>query len=129
MVCVQVRDEHGPMRLLAESNTDGSRWTPLTSTPYLTGSICQGSIVSAGGVLFFSHPFAKASRSNGWIKYSSDGGASWWLWRQIDPSVFAYSSLTVVDVNHTHVSLGAVYEGSGGLRYMVVTDFLPPYQG
>ena len=113
------------MRLLAESTTDGTSWTPLESTPYLTGSICQGSIVSAAGVLFFSHPFSATSRSNGWIKYSNDGGASWWLWRQIDGSTFAYSSLTLVDVNQTYVSLGVVYEGSGGLRYAVVTGFLP----
>jgi hypothetical protein len=113
------------MRLLAESSTDGSTWTALKATPYLTGSICQGSTVSAAGVLFFSHPFSKSSRSNGWIKYSNDGGASWWLWRQIDGSSFGYSSLTLVDVNQTHVSLGVVYEGNGGLRYAVVTDFLP----
>ena len=112
------------MRLQARS-TDGLVWTPLESTPFLEGSICQGSTVSAGAVLFFSHPFSMTSRTNGWIKYSLDAGASWWLWRQVDAATFAYSSLTLVDQNATHVSLGVVYEGTGGLRYSVITDFLP----
>ena len=33
--------------------------------------------------------------------------------------------MTVMDVNATHVSLGIVYEGATGLRWTVVTDFLP----
>jgi hypothetical protein len=82
--------------------------------------------VSAGGILFFSHPFSMASRSNGWIKFSADGGKSWWLWRQVDPSTFAYSSMTVMPgLNKTHVRLGVAYEGRGGLRWSVLTDFLP----
>ena len=54
-----------------------------------------------------------------------DAGETWWLWRQVDPSTFAYSTMTVMDVNETHVSLGVVYEGTTGLRWTVVTDFLP----
>ena len=85
-------------------------------------------------MLFFSHPFG-SSRVNGWIKASVDGGASWQLWRQVDPGAFGYSTLTVVESNETHVSLGLVYEGThlagsprvytGGLRWTVITDLLP----
>ena len=124
-VVLNVRDEKSPMRLLATSTNDGTTFSPLMPTPYLVGSVCQGSTVSAGGVLFFSHPFDKTSRTNGWIKFSADGGRSWWLWRQVDPSTFAYSTMTVMDVNETHVSLGVVYEGATGLRWTVVIDFLP----
>ena len=124
-VVLNVRDEKSQMRLLASSHDDGTTFSPLATTPYLVGSVCQGSTVSAGGVLFFSHPFDKASRANGWIKFSANGGRSWWLWRQVDPSTFAYSAMTVVDVNETHVSLGVVYEGATGLRWTVVTGFLP----
>lgn len=131
-ILLNVRDEDGPERLLATSHTDGDTWSPLDPNPYLVGAICQGSTVSTGGVLFFSHPFDKQSRSNGWIKYSVDGGKSWWLWRQVTPSSFSYSTMTVVDVNATHVSLGIVYEageqghvGATSLHWTVVIDFLP----
>jgi hypothetical protein len=72
-IVLNARDEDGLPRLLATSTTDGNTWSPLTPNRYLVGSICQGSMVSAGGVLFFSHPFSRVSRSNGWIKYSVDG--------------------------------------------------------
>eukprot|EP01047_Picozoa_sp_COSAG01_P065329 COSAG01_NODE_8806_length_2653_cov_3.282302_3_plen_113_part_00 len=59
-------------------------------------------------------------------------GASWWLWRQVEPATFAYSSLTVMHVNASHVTLAVVYEGTdrargvtGGLLWTTVSDFLP----
>ena len=52
-------------------------------------------------------------------------GTSWWLWRQVDAGPFGYSTATVVDNNKTHATIGVVYEGTGGLRYTEVTDFLP----
>ena len=132
LLVLNVRDEDGPERLLATSDTDGDTWSPLAPNPYLVGAICQGSTVSAGGVLFFSHPFDKQSRFNGWIKYSVDQGKSWWLWRQVAPSSFSYSTMTVVDVNATHVSLGVVYEAGEGehegamsLHWTVITDLMP----
>jgi hypothetical protein len=30
--------------------------------------VCQGSMIAAGGVLFFSHPFHATARRDGWIK-------------------------------------------------------------
>ena len=39
-------------------------------------------MVAVGGTLFFSHPFDRAARRNGWLKFSVDSGATWWLWRQ-----------------------------------------------
>jgi hypothetical protein len=51
------------------------------------------------------------------------------LWRQVDPESFGYSSITVMGVNGTAsppvVSLGVLYEGVGGLRWTVISDFLP----
>jgi sialidase-1 len=135
-IVLNVRDEDGPERLLARSDTDGDTWGPLEPTPYLVGSICQGSTVSVSGVLFFSHPFDKTTRANGWIKFSVDAGHSWWLWRQVVPSSFSYSAMTLMDVNETHVSLGVVYEageeghmGATSLYWTVVTDFLPQVAG
>ena len=86
-------------------------------------------MVSVGGVLFFAHAFG-AGRRNGWIKFSVDDGASWWLWRQIDPGPFGYSGLTPLHRNQTHVTLGIVYEecpSVGGCRilWLNVTSLLP----
>ena len=51
---------------------------------------------------------------NGWIKFSVDDGASWWLWRQIQPGAFAYSALTLIGTNESAgtVTLGIVYEST-----------------
>ena len=59
------------------------------------------------------------------IKFSVDEGASWWLWRQVDPDAFGYSSLTVLASNDTHVTIGVVYEAQQGLAWATLTDFLP----
>lgn len=50
---------------------------------------------------------------------------------QVDASWFAYSTLTVLSHNATHVSLALVYEGHDedgivGLVYTEITDFMPP---
>ena len=71
---------------------------------------------------------------NGWIKFSVDDGRSWWLWRQVTPGEFAYSSLTVLDprTNHTHITLGLAFEDEafgnharGSIKWAVITDFFP----
>jgi hypothetical protein len=45
-IILNARDEKGPERLLARSASDGSSWSPLTPTPSLAGSICEGSTLS-----------------------------------------------------------------------------------
>eukprot|EP01048_Picozoa_sp_COSAG05_P030441 COSAG05_NODE_10572_length_558_cov_0.875817_1_plen_92_part_10 len=90
-----VTEDYWPLlsryRLISTSTDQGTSWSKFKPNPQLVGAICQGSTVSVGSTLFFSHPFA-ASRSNGWIKYSIDRGDSWWLWRQVDPGSFGYSA-------------------------------------
>ena len=123
-VVLNARDEASPYRLISTSSDGGESWSAFKPNAQLVGAICQGSMVSLGSTLFFSHPFA-SSRSNGWIKFSTDAGKSWWLWRQVDPGAFGYSSATVVASNTTHVTIGVVYEGAQGLRYTAITGFLP----
>ena len=122
---LNVRNDASQERLISTSEDGGETWSALRATPFLRGSICQGSTVSAKGTLFFSHPFSSAHRENGWIKYSVDDGDTWWLWRQVDPDAFGYSSLTVLASNATHVTIGVVYEAQQGLAWAALTDFLP----
>ena len=89
-------------------------------------------MISVRGTLFYSHPLNATARQNGWIKFSVDGGDSWWLWRQVEPAGFAYSSLTLLAADATHVSLGLAYEdeamedhAKGSLRWTTLTDFFP----
>lgn len=137
-VLLNARDGAGPLRLLSRSSNGGATWSALERSPYLNGAICQGSMIEVDGTLFFSHPFASAvqagalERMNGWIKFSIDGGRSWWLWRQVNPDEFAYSSLALLELNGTHVTLGLAYEdeafgdhAKGSLKWAAIADFFP----
>jgi hypothetical protein len=47
----------------------------------------------------------------------------------LDPAAFGYSGLTRLSSNRTHVTLGCVWEGAGGLRFIAVTGLLPLGEG
>ena len=82
-------------------------------------------MISVGSVLFYSHGYRGTERADGWIMFSSDSAQTWWPWRQLDPGAFGYSGLTLLGQNATHVKLGAVWEGDGGIRWGVVEDLIP----
>jgi hypothetical protein len=121
-VLINARAEHDPRRYLATSTDRGQSFSPLEPRGELMlGANCQGSTISVNGTLFFSHPStpygnldSDSGRMNGWIKFSIDLGQTWWLWRQVEPMSFAYSSLTLIGTNESAgtVTLGIVYEGT-----------------
>jgi hypothetical protein len=118
-----------PNRLFASSTDGGETFSELMLNPMLEGPVCQGSLLAVGDVLFFSHPFDAVARANGWIKFSTDVCPKcWWMWRQVTSGPFGYSSLSLIDRNDTHASLGVLYETCGAtcdVHWTIVTYFLP----
>ena len=57
-VVLNVRSGNTERRLLTSSATGGRTWSPLVVSEALGAQpICQGSMISVGGVLFYSHGY------------------------------------------------------------------------
>jgi hypothetical protein len=153
---------HG--RLFTLSNDGGTTWSSLTRVPTLTGTVCQGSMISASSsgtssdtstststtsastTLYYSSPLDLESRQDGYIRASTDSGATWWvLAPRLDSAGeagFGYSSL--VDMggvaqtvatgptdeklqgSEHHHALGVVYEPEQGGVIFKLVEVVPP---
>ena len=85
-------------RALATSDDDGATWTsPITYDSALKGDVCQGSLVSFGGVVYLASPACRptcANRANLTLFSSADDAATWQTERVISsPGSAGYSCL------------------------------------
>jgi hypothetical protein len=125
-IVLNARSGNHPLRLLSSSTDGGDTWSPLALTPSMgTEAVCQGSMIAVRDALFFSHPFHATARRDGWIKFSLDGGGTWFPWAQVDPAAYGYSGLTLLSSNASRVELGVVWEGRDGIEFKAVSGLMP----
>lgn len=121
-------------RGIALSSDGGESWTTVSDDERLVDPVCMGSIVrvswpggpqdhSPFGVLAFSNPASKTTRSNGTLRLSFDEGRTWpWsapLGASREAEPFAYSALVALPGG----KVGCLYEtGKEGyvIRFTVV---------
>merc|ERR550537_1992449 len=69
-------------------------WGSITFDPVLVGPVCQGSLATMDGHLYFSNPASTRSRSELTVRRSDDGGVTWSRSLVIQPNKSSgYSSL------------------------------------
>lgn len=112
------RDHPGKRRLFAISHDAGETWARtwafsgkdsdgssvlrdpdcFASLEATTSSSSRASSapIKAGGALFLAHPSSARRRMNLTIHSSTDGGASWQLWRRVYAGSSAYAALTTL---------------------------------
>ncbi|KAL1515325.1 hypothetical protein AB1Y20_001956 [Prymnesium parvum] len=78
-VLLNMRHLRSPLlgRALAVSHDGGESFGPLRFDAALTSPVCQASIVSFGGVTYFSNPASNVSRTHLSIRRSTDSAATW----------------------------------------------------
>lgn len=78
-VMLNMRHTHAPQlgRAIAVSHDDGLTFGPLEHDAALISPICQASLLTISGRLYFSNPASKTGRDHLTIKRSEDNGASW----------------------------------------------------
>lgn len=107
-------------RRTSESADGGLTWSALRKDTSLPEPVCQASLVrlwDAGRkpVLAFSNPASQKGRVNMTVRWSRDGGRSWYASQVVHPGPSAYSNLVELPGGR----LGLFYEG--GLQ--------KPYEG
>ena len=81
-------------RAVAISHDDGLTFGPITFDSVLISPVCQASLVSFGGVVYFSNPASNSGRQDTTVRCSTDNGATWSGSRLIEPRASAgYSCL------------------------------------
>lgn len=81
-------------RAVARSKDGGLTWSNVSYDSKLVGPVCQGSLATISGNLYFSNPASNTTRSHLTVRRSDDGGHTWnsQLEIQAKPSA-GYSSL------------------------------------
>lgn len=95
-----------PYRLTATVSADG---TAAVSDPayceYLPCPRCQGSMLQAGGKLYFSNPYSLKGRTDMALQSSDDGGLTWQVEALLPGKKAAYS-----DIVELPGAIGVLYE-------------------
>lgn len=115
---IYLRNSYCPHTLSAYSNDGGESWYHLHETK-LPDPRCQSHILktkyNGRDIWLFSNPTNSASRVQGVIRASFDGGETWPISRLVEPGEFAYSCMTQLPDGQ----IGLVYEGQNlSLRFV-----------
>jgi sialidase-1 len=92
-------------RVVSVSNDAGNTWSDVQPDYTLPEPICQGSLLSYNGHLFFSNP-ASTTRDHMSIRMSTDNGKTWTKKYLVNEGKAAYSDL----VMWTDKQIGIFYE-------------------
>lgn len=107
---IMIRNSPCPHTLSAYSRDGGESWYGLHETA-LPDPQCQSHILKVQyqglDLWLFSNPANSASRVQGVVRASFDGGESWPVSRMIEPGEFAYSCMTQLPDGE----IGLIYEG------------------
>lgn len=100
------------------SDDGGASWSALRPDTALPEPVCQASLVrlwDAGRkpVLAFSNPASQKSRVNMTVRWSKDGGRSWYASQVVHEGPSAYSNLVELPGGR----LGLLYEGGAQKAY------------
>ena len=78
-VLLNMRHRQSPVkgRAVALSNDGGETFGPISYDATLISPVCQASIVSFGGVTYFSNPASTSGRNHITIRRSTDSAATW----------------------------------------------------
>ena len=91
---INMRSYHGKgVRAAAWSEDEGASWHDLRLDAQLPDPVCQGSVLWANGVLYFSNAADAHEREKLTIRKSTDGGVTWSAGTVIRPGPAAYSDL------------------------------------
>jgi sialidase-1 len=113
-------------RRTSVSDDGGASWSALQRDTSLPEPVCQASLVrlwNAGRkpVLAFSNPASQKGRVNMTVRWSRDGGQSWYASEVVHAGPSAYSNLVELPAGR----LGLLYEGGAqkpydGIAWMVL---------
>mmetsp|Transcript_11440 Transcript_11440/g.30162 ORF Transcript_11440/g.30162 Transcript_11440/m.30162 type:complete len:145 (-) Transcript_11440:170-604(-) len=78
-VLLNMRHRQSPVkgRAVALSDDGGETFGPIAYDATLISPVCQASIVSFGGVTYFSNPASTSGRNHITIRRSTDSAATW----------------------------------------------------
>jgi sialidase-1 len=118
-VLLNMRNDHlsrCECRAVSRSTDGGATFSAISYDAVLISPVCQASMVTVGGALFFSNPASTSGRFNITIRRSDDGGRSWLpqtFLANIGPSA-GYSCLASGDAVAVDPATGRSY---GGILY------------
>ena len=118
-------------RATARSADGGATWSAIAFDDTLIEPVCQGSLVSLAGALFFSNPATKTKRLNITVRRSDDGGHTWLpdTFVAFGPSSAGYSCIAagdaVAEIGGKQFG-GILYEAVNGSGAATVTFRLFP---
>eukprot|EP00928_Gymnodinium_smaydae_P025124 TRINITY_DN20112_c2_g3_i1.p1 TRINITY_DN20112_c2_g3~~TRINITY_DN20112_c2_g3_i1.p1 ORF type:complete len:669 (+),score=51.54 TRINITY_DN20112_c2_g3_i1:59-2065(+) len=107
------------------SYDDGHSWGEVRKDQPLVGPVCQGSLASFDGVVYFSNPFSSSARHDIAVHCSVDNGRTWKKVVPIDVrSTAGYTSMVQARLAHyDDPMLGILFEShSGGSISFSVMD-------
>eukprot|EP00930_Biecheleria_cincta_P045476 TRINITY_DN31339_c0_g1_i1.p1 TRINITY_DN31339_c0_g1~~TRINITY_DN31339_c0_g1_i1.p1 ORF type:complete len:355 (-),score=31.64 TRINITY_DN31339_c0_g1_i1:70-1134(-) len=78
-VLLNMRHQQEPLRgrAVARSKDGGLSWSNVSYDSKLFGPVCQGSLATISGNLYFSNPASHTTRSHLTVRRSDDGGHTW----------------------------------------------------
>lgn len=91
---------HGKAVVL--STNGGKTWSPQTYQPELIGPVCQSSVETINGVIYFSGPNSTSGRNDMTVRASHDGGETWDVELRLHTGYSAYSCLVNGALNEAH---------------------------
>jgi sialidase-1 len=101
-----MRSYHGRnRRALARSRDGGESWSPLELDEALLEPVCQASLISDKGTMYFANP-ASTRRERLTVKASRDNGRTWTGGRVLHEGPAAYSCLAALGGG----ALGCLFE-------------------
>ncbi|CQR47170.1 Sialidase A precursor [Paraliobacillus sp. PM-2] len=124
---VYMRNHSGKQRIaLAVSKDGGNTWSDVSYHDELIDPTCQSSILKYPDQedgktrLLFSNPADEQYRTKGTVRLSEDGGKTWPYAKQIEPTGFIYSCLTVF----SNGEVGLLYEKSSHDDDSIIIKFI-----
>lgn len=101
------RSTDADYRVLATAAGPASTWSTPTANTALPDPHCNGDVLTLpNGWLLESNPGSPTSRSNGVVRESRDGGATWPYTWTIQPGAFGYSTMVELQPG----TVGILYE-------------------
>ncbi|MFC1888666.1 exo-alpha-sialidase [Thermodesulfobacteriota bacterium] len=113
---INMRSYRGRRRAVSRSYDAGMTWDPVTLDRALIEPVCQGSLISHDGFLFFSNP-ASWTRMRMTVRRSSDNGVSWEISKVLNEGPAAYSALSALP----NTNIACLYE-KGDLKKIRLYD-------
>ena len=109
-------------RLESYSNDGGETWSPIRPREDLVDPVCQGALLRYPGkpeMLLFSNPNSGATRENGVVRKSMDGGITWTDLLSVTTGSFQYSGLVALPKNRAGIIFETVDMVDGKERYRI----------